>query len=206
MRKDIVITNLSHEVTKPDGSNDGIWYFGNRVNLEEELIIGFSPTNYHCFIICGDYEFHPRFTTNPCKVVPSRKNNIRAALFIRIKDINKDQLINFQRFLTTLKGRRTPSCQEGLLQVLNIGLGLRIPNTKISRILPYQFITELIYNGLETNQGEKIRFDIYTTREKPLEQVFNEIEKVQNKLTWVFTLSSNIYSLWKRLLPWTVVK
>lgn len=204
--KDIVITNLSHEVTKQDGTNDGIWYFGDKINLNEEVIIGFSPTNYHCFIICGDYEFHPRFTTNPCKLVPSRKNNIRAALFIRIKGIDQKRLVAFQTFLSQLKGRHTPSCQEGLLQALNIGLGLRIPNVKISRILPHQFITELFFKGLIDQNGEKVKFEIYSTREKPLTQIFEEIEKVEKKLTWVFNLSSNIYSLWKRILPWTVLK
>ena len=65
------IINVFHEVTKSDGSNEGIWYFGNKLTIENELIIGFSPTNYHCFIICGSQEFHPRFSINPCKYQPS---------------------------------------------------------------------------------------------------------------------------------------
>ena len=76
--------NVSHEVTKEDGSNNGIWYFGDKINLEEDLIIGLSPTNYHCFVISGEQEFHARFSINPCKLQPSRKDNIRAALSLSL--------------------------------------------------------------------------------------------------------------------------
>jgi hypothetical protein len=203
----IPVINVSSEVTKRDGTNDGIWYFGDRIDLKRELIIGFSPTNYHCFIICGDQEFHPRFATNPCKLKDAKKDNIRAALFIRFYDISPDELENFQQFLIAKKGSFTPSCQEGLLQILKKGLGLSIPGIKSKNILPKAFITNIFEKGLVNSENKKLRFDIYSTREKSLQNVFSDISVVETKLTWVFNLSSFIYNhIVKVLLPWKVIR
>ena len=54
----IPLFNISSQVTKQDGSNNGIWNHQDKINTQKEIIIGFSPTNYHTFIICGEQEFH----------------------------------------------------------------------------------------------------------------------------------------------------
>lgn len=189
MNKDLSFIDVSDEVTKADGSNDGIWYFKDRLNLSEDLIIGFSPTNYHCFIISGEHEFHARFSINPCKVQPSRKDNVRAALFFRFRGLPQSDLINFQEFLVKMKNKRTPSCHVGLLQVLSVGLGLTIPRTKLEKATPKSFLKTLWQHGLVNKNGNPITYEVYSSRKKTPAMIMEDIERIEAKYSWVFWLS-----------------
>lgn len=199
--KQDAIINVSHEVTKSDGSNDGIWYFGNKFAIENELIIGFSPTNYHCFIICGDQEFHPRFSINPCKYQPSRLNNVRAALFIRIKNISKEDILNFQKYLSAMKDKRTPTCHQGLLQVLEKGIGLKIPNQSIFWTSPRSFLKGILEKGLIDKNNHELALEVYTTRNKSLKEIYFDISIIRWRYAWVFSLSNIYYQILKIFKP-----
>jgi len=198
--------NVSHEVTKADGSNDGIWYFGDRINLEEDLIIGLSPTNYHCFIISGEQEFHARFSINPCKLQPSRKDNIRAALFFRIKGIPKEELKTFQQFLVAMKNKRTPSCHGGLVQVLNEGLGLTLPGTTFWSVNPKKLIKILWEKGIVDRHGNNLKCEVYSTRNNSPKKIFTHISIINIRYSWVFLLSKIHYYFIEKFKPEITVR
>ena len=200
------VIDLSSEVTKTDGSNDGIWHFGNRLNIEEELIIGFSPTNYHCFIICGEQEFHPRFSINPCKLQPSRKNSVRAALFIRIKNIKRDELLNFQNYLIAMKDKRTPTCHTGLLQVLSKGIGIRIPRHSIYKTTPQSFLRGIIEKGLIDKDSIPLEIEFYKTRSKTISEMYFDIKIVRWRYGWIFSLFNLHYRFLKLFKPQLLVR
>ena len=204
--KDLSYINVSDEVTKADGTNDGIWYFGDRINLDEDLIIGLSPTNYHCFVISGEQEFHARFSINPCKLQPSRKNNIRAALFFRFKGIPKEELKAFQNFLIAMKNKRTPSCHAGLVQVLILGLGLTVPGTTVGRVTPKTFLKILWEKGLFDRNGNKIQCEVYSTLNKSPQTIFADIDRIEAKYSWVFWLSKIHYFFLKFYKPEITVR
>ncbi len=205
MREENVI-NVSDEVTKADGSNDGIWYFGERLNIENELIIGFSPTNYHCFIICGELEFHPRFSINLCKVQPSRKNNVRAALFIRIKNISKNDILNFQQYLMDMKDKRTPTCHQGLLQVMERGIGIKIPKHSIFKTNPKSFLKGILEKGLIDKNNTTLELEIYKTRNKSLKDIYFDISIVRWRYGWIFGLFNIHYRILKIFNPNILVR
>lgn len=200
------IIDLSSEVTRADGSNDGIWYFGDKLAIENELIIGFSPTNYHCFIICGDLEFHPRFSINPCKLQPSRKNNVRAALFIRLKNIAPSDLAAFQQYLTAMKDKRTPTCHQGLLQVLSKGAGIRIPRHSIFKTTPQSFLKGILQKGLIDKNNNAIELEFYKTRSKSLADMYFDIKIVRWRYGWIFGLFNIHYQLLRIFKPKILVK
>lgn len=206
MKAELSYINVSDEVTKADGSNDGIWYFGDRINLEEDLIIGLSPTNYHCFVISGEQEFHARFSINPCKLQPARKDNIRAALFFRFKGIPKEELKSFQNFLIQMKNKRTPSCHAGLVQVLILGLKLTVPGTTVGRVTPKSFLSILWEKGLLDRNGNRLSCEVYTTRNKSPETIFEDIKKIETKYSWVFWLSKIHYFFLKYTHPSLTVR
>lgn len=200
------VIDLSSEVTKQDGTNDGIWYFGERLNIENELIIGFSPTNYHCFIICGEQEFHPRFSINPCKLQPSRKNNVRAALFIRIKNIKRDDILEFQKYLIAMKDKRTPTCHQGLLQILDKGLGIKIPNHSIFKTTPQSFLKGILAKGLVDKDNHSLEIEFYKTRSKSLADMYFDISIVRWRYGWIFGLFNLHYRLLKIFKPQILVR
>ncbi len=189
MKKIYAAIDVSNEVSKKDGTNDGIWYFGNQVDLDQELIIGFSPTNYHCFIICRGYEFHARFSINPCRVQKSRSNNIRAALFFRFKHIPVEKLKDFEAYLINLKNKRTPSCHIGLLQALKTGIGLSIPHHPLYSLSPAKFLVNLWTHGLVDEQGHHFAVEAYTTRPLSPNKIINDVQWLNLRYYWVFVLS-----------------
>lgn len=200
------VINLSHEVTKSDGTNDGIWYFGERLQIENELIIGFSPTNYHCFVICGEQEFHPRFSINPCKLQPSRKNNVRAALFIRIKNISREEIISFQKYLMAMKDKRTPTCHQGLLQVLERGIGIKIPRHSIFKTTPQSFLKGILQKGLIDKNNQPLEIELYKTRGKSLADMYFDISIVRWRYGWIFSLFNLHYRFLKIFKPQITVR
>ncbi len=206
MNKHLSFIDVSHEVTKADGSNDGIWYFKDRLNLKEDLIIGFSPTNYHCFIVSGEQEFHARFSINPCKVQPSRKDNVRAALFFRFKGLPQADLERFQEFLLKMKNKRTPSCHVGLLQVLSIGLGLTIPTTKLEKATPKSFLKSLWERGLIDQNGNAVPYEVYSSRTKSPAAIMKDIDYIELRYSWVFWLSRLHFFFLKLYSPSLIVR
>lgn len=200
------VIDLSSEVTKADGTNDGIWYFGDRLNIEQELIIGFSPTNYHCFIICGEQEFHPRFSINPCKLQPSRKNNVRAALFIRIKNVSRDEILSFQKYLVAMKDKRTPTCHQGLLQILSRGAGIRIPRHSIFKTTPQSFPKVILQKGLVDKNNQALELEFYKTRSKSLADIYFDIKIVRWRYGWIFGLFNIHYQLLRIFKPKILVR
>jgi hypothetical protein len=200
------IINVSSEVTKADGTNDGIWYFGERMKVENELIIGFSPTNYHCFVICGEQEFHPRFSINPCKLQPSRKNNVRAAFFIRLKNISREDILNFQQYLIAMKDKRTPTCHQGLLHVFDRGIGIRIPKHSIFKTTPQSFIKGILEKGLIDRNGNQIEIEIYKTRARSFKDMYLDISIVRWRYGWIFALFNLHYRFLKIFKPQLLVR
>lgn len=200
------VINLSHEVTKADGTNDGIWYFGERLQIENELIIGFSPTNYHCFVICGEQEFHPRFSINPCKLQASRTNNVRAALFIRIKNISREDIISFQKYLIAMKDKRTPTCHQGLLQVLERGIGIKIPKHSIFKTTPQSFLKGILEKGLIDKNNNPLELELYKTRSKSLKDIYFDISVVRWRYGWIFGLFNLHYRFLKLFKPQILVR
>lgn len=206
MNKALNFIDVSKEVTKTDGTNDGIWFFGDRLNLNEDLIIGFSPTNYHCFIICRNQEFHARFSINPCKVQAARKDSVRAALFFRFKGLPLKDLENFENFLIKMKNRRTPSCHVGLLQVLSAGIGLHVPKTKVESATPKSFLKTLWQRGLVDKNGKPVNFEVYSSRSKTPQMIMADIEMIELRYSWVFWLSKLHFFFLKLFKPTIVVK
>jgi hypothetical protein len=200
------VIDVSHEVTKADGTNDGIWYFGDRLQIENELIIGFSPTNYHCFVIAGEKEFHPRFSINPCKLQPSRKNNVRAAFFIRVKDVAREDILKFQEYLVAMEGKRTPTCHQGLLQILDRGIGIRIPKQSIFRTTPRSFMRNIFKRGLVDRNGNALTLEVYKTRSKTLKEMYFDISIVRFRYAWVFGLFNIYFKILSVFRPQILVK
>jgi hypothetical protein len=200
------VINVSNEVTKADGTNDGIWFFGERLQIENELIIGFSPTNYHCFVICGEKEFHPRFSINPCKLQVSRKNNVRAAFFIRIKGVSRAEILKFQEYLVSMEGKRTPTCHTGLLQVFEKGIGIRIPKHSIFSTTPRSFMRNIFKRGLIDKNGQPLSFEVYKTRNKTLAEMYFDISIVRFRYAWLFSLFNIYYRILNIFKPQILVK
>lgn len=191
--------NVSELVTKRDGSNNGIWYHEGHLNPKEEILLGFSPTNYHSFIVCGEKEFHSRFSFNKCKTVRSRRKSIRAGVFLRVRGIKRSDLEEFQIYLQTIHGLRTPSCHIGTLQALEKGLGIRIPNCKQYKLTPYELMYYSLKNGLVDRNGNKLEVSMYTTRDKTLRHIFEEVIQFQKHFRIFYVASDLVYYLFFNL-------
>lgn len=200
------LINVSSEVTSEDGANNGVWFHKGRINQDEEIIFGMSPTNYHCFLVCGDKEYHPRFSFNDGKTIKARKRSIRAGVFLRIKGLSPEELSDFQDYLGSLKGTRSPSCHVGALQALHFGAGIKIKGLKSYDLTPHQFLYDLLKNGLTNRDGQKLSVSFYTTKDKSLSAIFKEVKKFQRHFKWFYLISDFYYQFVKVLTPKRLIR
>lgn len=197
--------NISSEVTKQDGSNNGIWNHKNRIDTSKEIIIGFSPTNYHTFIICGDQEFHPRFAFNKGRLAKARRRSIRAGLFIRLTNIDSETHEKFRCYLKSIKGKRTPSCHLGALHILELGAGIKLNQINNQKLRPKEFMLKAFKHGF-TADGELVESLAYTTRDKSLNDILSDVESFQNHFRWAYILSDITYFFIKLFSPNSLVR
>jgi hypothetical protein len=205
MEKMIPFYNVASEVTRKDGSNNGIWNHQDRIDTSKEIIIGFSPTNYHTFIICGDQEFHPRFAFNKGRLAKARRRSIRAGLFIRLTGIDSQTHEKFRQYLKSIKGKRTPSCHLGALQILESGAGIKLVQSNNKRLKPKEFMLHAFKYGF-THNGRMINSLAYTTRDKSLTDILSDVESFQNHFKWAYILSDITYFFIRRLSPNSLVR
>lgn len=205
MEKMIPFYNVSSEVTKQDGSNNGIWNHHDRIDTSKEVIIGFSPTNYHTFIICGDQEFHPRFSFNKGRLAKARRRSIRAGLFIRLTGIDSQTHEKFRQYLKSIKGKRTPSCHLGALHILESGARIKLSQSYNQKLRPKDFMLIAFKHGFK-HQGKLIESLAYTTRDKRLTDILNDVESFQNHFKWAYLLSDITYFFIKLFSPNSLVR
>ncbi|OUR97079.1 hypothetical protein A9Q84_12165 [Halobacteriovorax marinus] len=199
------IINISKKVTKSDGTNNGIWHHGGSVDNDKEIIMAFSPTNYHSFLICGDHEFHPRLAYNNSKVLKTKRESIRAAVFIRIKGMSRKDLINFQKYLSKSTGKRSPSCHVGALRALKYGASVEITNVGMNIGTPLQTMTDILNNGFSHN-GRQLDVECFTTRDKDFKAILKDVILNQRRYGLFFILSSFFYIFIKLFAKNKVIK
>lgn len=201
------VRDVSGQTLMKEGKNLGIWNFGESIDKTTDLIVGFSPTNYHTFIICRDTEYHPRFAFNPPRIGKSRRRAIRAGAFLRIRGLTEGEMLFLEYHLKNLKSKRTPSCHVGAFQALNSGIGLSIKGVQSpEKLSPHQFLYFALTNGLCTPSEESLKVDFFTTRSKSLSTMFNEMLHFERKFRWFYILSDFYYALLKFFNPKSIIR
>ncbi len=203
--EEISFFDLSSEVEMKDGVNPGIWNYNDDFKLNNELIIGFSPTNYHTFIICGSCEYHTRFAFNKNKLRSSRHSSIRAGMFIRIKGIPSDELFHFRSRLLDLIGARTLSCIDGVTSILKKELGIEVIGLDDSVRHLDEYVTPMITNGFRRD-GIKLEHELYLTRPKSLEQTEKEMKYHSHSFENALVASELIHVTFSKLLKGSFVE
>lgn len=184
----------------------GIWRFGEAFDLSREVFLSMSPTNYHCFIVSGDMEFHPRFSFNKGKVLRAHADKIRAGLFLRLKGLSPEEVLRFQTFLATLKDVRTPSCHLGTLQALRQGLKIRIRGVDSDRLTPSEFLESIFGQGLVDQNGKQVDYDVYVLKDKSMDGIMEEVRFFERKFRWAYLASDLCYFFIRLFAPSKLIR
>lgn len=192
--KEIQFFDVSDKALKSKyGENKGIWYFGNYFNMDEELIIGMSPTNYHSFVVSGEAEYHPRFSFSKNKLLEARTDVIRAGAFLRIKGLSNQELSSFRSFLSSNFTKKTPSCIEGTFIALENSIGAKLINPPKDKSCLSNYVETLLNEGLVDQNGRVLEVELYTTRNKSLAQMLQEMKDFSRGFRPHFIASKTIY-------------
>lgn len=194
------LRDLSNEQLRIDGKETGIWNFRNEIDLQNEIIIGMSPTNYHCYLICKDTEYHPRFSFNQARVARPRRSAIRAGFFVRIRGLNHNEMEMFSHYLKNIQNIRTRSCHLGVLEALKEGANIEIAYPVKSNLTPLEFFNHLVYSGLKKD-GRKLEIDFFSTKGSSLINIQNEIHYFQTKFRFAYIFSDMFHKLLKVFWP-----
>lgn len=194
------VLDRSQESMHSDGRNLYIWDYGTSLNRQTEIIIGMSPTNYHCFLICNETEYHPRFSFNKAKLTRPRRQAIRAGVFIRLKGLTHEQVLMFENYLKTLSAKRTRSCHLGVLEALAHGAGITIQESEQLNMSPLQFLSLILKNGFAL-KGQALELEINTIKQLSINEMLDEVRFFQTKFKWAYLMSDFYYFILTRLNP-----
>jgi|GEM_PF-794945 len=189
----IEIKDLSDEAVVKNGENSGIVKFPKDFESGNEIILGFSPTNYHAFIQYGPLEIHPRLAFNRIKAKPIYANLIRAGLFIRLVGISSEEKNQLGKQLSMMVGKRTLSCIEGVRQALSYGPGITMNQVGAEDLYLNQVLYKLLKFGLKKKDGSKVSIEVYRTRPKKIERMFYEIAQTEKYYNAAGVLSYYLY-------------
>ncbi|MGZ3789670.1 MAG: hypothetical protein ACXVLQ_14165, partial [Bacteriovorax sp.] len=117
------------------------------------------------------------------------------------KNISREYILSFEQYLTNMKDKRTPTCHQGLLQVLERGIGLRIPNHSIYWTNPKSFFKGILEKGLVDKNHRPLELEVYKTRNKAIKDIYFDISIVRWRYAWVFGLSNCYYQILKLIKP-----
>ncbi|WP_413291249.1 hypothetical protein [Bdellovibrio sp. HCB337] len=180
--------------------NATFWKFGDKINFETDIVAGFSPTNYHSFIICKDIEFHPQFSFNPTRIIPRRRETIRAGAFVHISGFSKETIDQFYDLLLAQKPNRFPSCHMAVLMLLNEGLGLELDDSRRIRYRPSRMIQAMLDNkGHFEKKNLKARFHLL--KDKTPDAFVKGIQYFESKFYYGYWISDFYLAVWNLFHP-----
>tara|TARA_R110002072_G_scaffold64203_3_gene159427 strand:- start:40040 stop:40723 length:684 start_codon:yes stop_codon:yes gene_type:complete len=186
------------------GNYNAHWKFQESDEIENAILLGMSPTNYHNFLVCQDTEWHPRFTINLPKIGRARRRSVRAGAILKITGLNSAELNQFSQYLKSLSHVRSPNCHIGALQALKAGANITIPKLGHWKLTPEQFLTEILENGL-LKDNKKINVELIVTKDISVNQMMSEVRFFQNKFKWFYLLNDFLYFFIKKLKPTQVI-
>lgn len=176
------------------------WKFGDKINFETDIVAGFSPTNYHSFIICKDIEFHPQFSFNPTRITPRRRESIRAGAFVHISGFSKEQIDEFYTYLLAQKPKRFPSCHMAVLTSLNEGLNLELNESRRIRYRPSRMIQEMLASQ-DHFEKKKLKARFFLLKDKSPEAFVQGIQYFESKFYIGYWISDFYLAVWNFFHP-----
>lgn len=126
------------------------------------VLLGFSPTNFHTFLVAGDVELHPRLVWNRPFVRPARAGTVRAGLVVRFRGIERARVAKVADAWRVRPPARTATCLDGALARLDADFGIRlaVPPRGDAWLAPV--FVSILGAGFDRD-GEPVPFDIYGT-------------------------------------------
>ena len=181
MYEKFMIFNVSSK-SRHSTSGATFYNFENDVDLNSDLLIGLSPTNYHCFLLCKNFEYHPSLSMRKSRMLTKKNQVIRACIFFRISGLSMDQVNLVEKELLKQVKRRTESCHLGVYDFLasTIGMSSKYSQQEL-RYHPSRFIESFLENQIKFLKCPKAKIDVFLVRDLDLIQTMADIKKYERK-------------------------
>ncbi len=149
------------------------------MNLQDEVILAFSPNQYHAFIIAGHLKYHGFLYPNPSIKKFVIKNEFYASVFIRFVGLTEKEKFRLKKYITLMEGEKTLNCLQGALEVLSRGAGLQTPVHK--EISVRSFLKKIRRLPFYSMRNPNVRGVLYKTKDQPLSEIYREIKKIESQ-------------------------
>lgn len=148
-------------------------------NRNKELILAFTPNNYHTFIVAGDLEYHA--TIYPAKNFYRYINeySFRSGLFIRFPEVTEDQLLKVKNYIRLMDGHKTDLCVFGSLEVLARGADIMAPKKGYFSLK--KFVKSIMRKGFHNSKNEEIPFQVIISGPKSIKKMFSDMKSIERK-------------------------
>lgn len=174
------------------------WDYQDFIDASKDIMIAFGPKNYKPFLICGDKHFYPSFSFQACKLKKVDSSKLNAEVVIRIKGIEPQRHRQLSLYLQIVAEKRALSSHSGILNTLSAGAGLHLNFDKHAPLNPSDLFKAMLGNRLTDASGNHFEIEVYTLKDKPLNQILSDIEFFESKMRFGYVLSDLFYSYLKR--------
>ncbi|MFK7822622.1 MAG: hypothetical protein AB8G05_00580 [Oligoflexales bacterium] len=147
--------------------------FSNR----QELILAFSPHQYHTFVVAGDFEFHGVIYPGKGSYRLIRDKAFRSGFFIRFPNLKIANIVRTKQYIKLMDRHKSELCMHAALEVLARGADINLKKKKVHNLS--SLVKEILKNGFVDSKGNKIPIQIYRSYHKDMETIFGGIRRIE---------------------------
>ena len=144
---------------------------------QPELILAFSPHNYHTFIVAGDFEFHGVIYPGKGFYRNVRDHAIRSGFFVRFPQQSIENIIRTKDYIKLMHQHKSELCLHAALEILARGADININKRKVRTLSG--LAKAILKKGFVDSQGHKVPIQIFRAYHKSTKTILKEINKIE---------------------------
>ncbi len=160
----------------------GKWKVPEDFRAGEEVLIAFSRKNGHAYLIAGKYEVHGHFIFKKTFSRDFCELSCEPLLYIRFKNITREDLILIENYIESHEGVRESSCINYCLITLFNSLGIRINSQKKNIVNLEDCLLNILHSGASRNEREQ-EVEVYKTLPWSILQIVNHFNLLEKRFS-----------------------
>ncbi len=167
----------------------GRWLLPKDFSLRSEVLIAFSRKNGHMYLLAGKYEMHGHliFMKTFSKLFTPRTPP--AVVYIRLKNLTRDQIINLETYIESNQGVRHSSCINYVLITLFTSLGIKFCTRDGHLILKLKECLDAALIGNVQIGNEVLPVEVFRTENIEMAKIYDHFEKIEKRFARLLLLS-----------------
>ena len=165
-------------------------------DTQSELIISFSPKDFHASLIVDNLEFHGSFYPQKSFTRFLETSFFKAKIFIKIKGVKEKEIHELKRTIQSSVGLEFKTCLAAIYYVLEKGAGITPPTRSdfsISKLL-----RKSLQKGFKDSNNNPLNTELYLVENVEYKQIIKQAKKQERRLLFTAASSFLMYFIKKK--------